>query len=56
MLVDLTGLGVDAFVPASRLMGVEIYRSRVLRPSEFPMQRPCGLIALWTGERQARPD
>lgn len=56
MLVDITGLGVDAFVPASRLMGVEIYRSSVLRPLEFPRLRGCGLIVLWTGDRQQRAD
>jgi hypothetical protein len=56
MLVDIAGLGVDAFVPASRLMGVEIYRSNVLRPLEFPRLRGCGLIVLWTGDRQQRAD
>jgi hypothetical protein len=52
VLVDITSIGVDAFVPASRLVGVELYRSRVLRPTEFPRQRSCGLIVLWTGDRQ----
>ena len=55
LLVDITDTGVDGFVPATQLVGVEIYRSAVLRPSEFPRQRPCGLIVLWTGARQPPP-
>jgi hypothetical protein len=55
MLVNVSDIGVDAFVPASRLMGVEMYRSSVLRPTEFPTQRGCGLIVLWTGDRQPSP-
>ncbi len=56
MFVELAGMGVDAFVPASRLVGVEIYRGYVLRPSEFPIRRSCGLIVLWTGDREQQPD
>jgi hypothetical protein len=55
MLVNVSDIGVDAFVMASRLVGVELYRSQILRPTEFPMQRGCGLIVLWTGDRQEPP-
>jgi hypothetical protein len=54
-LVNISGIGVDTFVQASRLMGVEIYRSRALRPFEFPTLRGCGLIVLWTGDRRPPP-
>jgi hypothetical protein len=55
LLVDIAGMRVDTFLSASRLVGVEIYRSRVLSPFEFPMLRGCGLIVLWTGDRQPPP-
>jgi hypothetical protein len=55
LLVDITSMGVDSFVPASRLVGVEIYRSNVLRPIELPRLRGCGLIVLWTGDRETPP-
>jgi hypothetical protein len=55
LLVDITSMGVDSFVMASRLVGVEIYRSKVLSPFEFPRLRGCGLIVLWTGDRETPP-
>jgi hypothetical protein len=55
LLVDITSMGVDSFLMASRLVGVEIYRSKVLSPFEFPRLRGCGLIVLWTGDRQEPP-
>ncbi len=55
MLVDVADIGIDGFVSATQLVGVEVYRSAILRPAEFPIQRKCGLIVLWTGVRQEQP-
>lgn len=42
-------------VAATQLRAVEVYRSGLLAPAEFPGPPGCGVIVMWTGVRESPP-
>ena len=50
--VEVGDSSIDNFLSAREVRAVELYRSRILTPSEFAFRAACGTIVIWTGMRK----